>query len=395
MAGRRRRGARAATPEAAMTEVMNDELIDLTADVVDELPQVAASEADILMMARALIGGPSGTDDIWALLCATRAMPPKLGETSARLLEDTLRQVWRALWLRGGARPATSIGGGEPRRGRLWERHAVTPLPFTAATVRLLRWLVATPFAAPASTLPELPAMPLAIGDQVMVYLALDAARMTPALRGIAIQPFVRQAPLAWLGFASVLAAHGEPVPATGYEALVDGVGAIVIEALQVELAKRWSGAELAKRGVTDPAELLALGAAQDAVLTAFMGACDARGRRDLAGFVLEAVQPLLARNLPPTPGELDPRAPLSTRARARTAAGALLRGVVRWSEWDQQHRGVRFIDDNYGAAQLLLERFEPIGAAGSGRVAAWLADLAALAPTTPESSDTIATGST
>ncbi|MDQ3297538.1 MAG: hypothetical protein M3619_13190, partial [Myxococcota bacterium] len=140
---------------------------DLTDDVdeVVELPQVAASEHDIIIMARALIAGPTGHDDIWALLCATRPVAPKIGETAALLLEDTLRQVWRALWIRGGARPAASIvgpgvnpgpsisGTGASVRGRLWERHAPTPLAFTSSTVRFLRWLVTTPFAAPASTL--------------------------------------------------------------------------------------------------------------------------------------------------------------------------------------------------------------------------------------------------
>nr|MBA3393633.1 hypothetical protein [Deltaproteobacteria bacterium] len=200
-------------------------------------------------------------------------------------------------------------------------------------------------------------------------------------------------APLAWLGFATTLAGRNATVPA--FDSLVSGAGAIVLEALASELARRWYGAELAKRAASDPAELIELGAAQDAVLGGFMTACDAKGRRDLATFVIDAVVPLLAKNLSPAPATLDPKAALSTRAQARLAAGALLRGVMRWYDWDQQHRGVRFIDDNYAAAQLLLERYEPVGAAGSGRVTGWLADLASLAPTTPTGSDTIATGST
>jgi hypothetical protein len=372
----------------------DDDAEDLSDDVelVEEVPQVAASEHDMIMMARALVAGQSGHDDIWSLLCATRALPPKIGPTSARLLEDTLRHAWRTLWLRGGAKPSASVkdgsAGSEIRRGRLWERHAPASLSFTAATVKLLRWLVATPFAAPASTLPELPAMPLAVGDQLMIYLALDAARSTPALRGIAIQPFVRAAPLAWLGFAPLLVGRSVNVPA--FESLTAGSGAIVVEALQGELAKRWYTAELDKRAITDPQELIELGTAQEAVLAGFMGACDQRGRRDLAAFVIDAAIPLLAKNISPAPAELDPKSPLSVRAQARTAAGAMLRAVLRWQDWDQEHRGVRFIDDNYQAAQLLLERYEPIGAAGSGRISGWLADLASLAPTAPTPSDNI-----
>jgi hypothetical protein len=365
-------------------ETNGDYAEDFTDEVeeIEEIPQVAASEHDMIMMARALIAGPTGHDDIWALLCATRPLPPKIGPTSARMLEDTLRHAWRALWLRGGARPSATIKGQVIGRGRLWERHTPLALPFSSATVKFLRWLVATPFAAPASTLTELAAMPLTVGDQVMVYLALDAARTTPALRGIAIQPFVRAAPLAWLGFAPLLVTRTAKVPA--FDSLVDGVGALVVEALGGELARRWFAAELSKRAITDPQELIDLGSGQEAVLKHFMDACDKKGRRDLATFVIDAAIPLLTRNLMPGPAELDAKAPLSTRAQARTAAGSLLRGVLRWQDWDQQHRGIRFIDDNYQAAQLLLERYEPIGAAGSGRVTGWLADLASLAPTAP-----------
>src|SRR5687767_13421090 len=124
-----------------------------TFDGIDEpleIPQVAASEHDMIMLARTLIAGSSAHDDIWALLCATRGVAPKIGPTCAELLEDTLQHAWRALWLRGGSRPGASVrGGGATVRGRLWERHQPLPLVFTQATIKLLRWLVATPFAAP------------------------------------------------------------------------------------------------------------------------------------------------------------------------------------------------------------------------------------------------------
>ena len=379
-------------------------------DDLVEIPQVAASEQDLIMMARTLIMGPAAPYDLWGLLCASRPVAPKIGPTCAALLEDTLRHAWRALWIRSGARPGASIvapaappaaspaagawGGTGPRagetvRGRLWERHAPAPLPFTSASVELLRWLVATPFAAPASTLKPLPAMPLELGDQLLVYLALDAARATPAMRVLAVQPFVRVAPLAWLGHGSALAARGAAPPS--FDALTHGTGAIIVEALTGELARRWHAVELAKRAMFEPEPLIELGAAQDLALEGFMASCDAARRRDLALFVVDAAAPLIARNLVPTPALLDPSTTLAVRAKARLAAGALLRAVARWGEWDRQHRGVRFIDDDYAAAQLLLERFEAIGTAGLERTAHWLAKLASLVPTTA-TSDTVTT---
>lgn len=364
---------------------------ELDADDLVEIPQVAASEHDLIMMARTLVMGPAAQDDIWALLCASRPVAPRIGPTCAALLEDTLRHAWRALWLRGGARPGASIGtgarAGAAVRGRLWERHAPVPLAFTGASLELLRWLVAVPFAAPASTLPQLRAVPLAIGDQLLVYLALDAARDTPALRVLASQPFVRAAPLAWLGHAGALARRGGAPPS--FDALTGGAGAIVVEALAGELAKRWYAVELGKRGMFEPDQLIELGAAQDQTLAGFMASADAARRRDLAAFVIDAAAPLLARGLAPIPAQLDPNTTLAARAQARIAAGSLLRAVVRWGDWDQQHRGVRFIDDDYAAAQLLLERFEAIGSSGIARAGHWLSELASLVPAA-ETSDRV-----
>ncbi|MBX3160967.1 MAG: hypothetical protein KF773_33720 [Deltaproteobacteria bacterium] len=376
-------------------ELSDDDLDADGAGEEDELPRVAASEHDILVMARTLIQGPAAQDDVWSLLCAGRVVPPKIGTTCARLLEDTLRQAWLALWQRGGTKPGASLDktGTAAVRGRLWERHAAVGLEFSSSTLKLLRWLVAQSFASPPSTIGELTVSPLALGDEVMIYLALDAARMTPAARVVASQPFVHASALAWLGFAPLLGQNKGQPPAT-FAALATGAGAIVVEALSEELAKRWHGSELPKRQIEDPHELIALGAAQDATLSRFMDACDRAKRRDLARFILDAALPSITRNVPPAPASLDPKSPLSTRAAARTAAGSLLRAVTRWYEWDQEHRGIRYIDDDYASAQLLLQQFERIGAPGVARVTGWLADLAALAPTAPTApvpSDTIA----
>lgn len=358
----------------------DDELLELDDDQIEEvspLPEVAQSEADLLMMARALVAGPDSNDDIWSLLCASRQLPAKIGTTCERLLGETLAQSWRALWQRGGTKPRPSHKQAN-KRGRLWERYEPADLKFSAQSLQFLRWLVNTPFSAPASTLKGIGAAKLELGDQLLVYFALDASRATPALRVIAQQPFVHAAPLAWLGFAPYMTSGKVPA----FDSLVTGAGPIVVEALSEELARRWQAGEVAKRSMTDPAELVAMGAAQDAVLGGFLDACDAKQRRDLAAFVIEAVHPLIERNVMPVPGQLDPTAPLSVRAGARSSAGALLRALVRWSEWDQQHRGVRFIDDNYQSAQVMLGQFEKIGSAGVAKVQSWLFDLTSLQPT-------------
>jgi hypothetical protein len=205
----------------------------------DDLPLVAASEQDLIQVARMLIAPTSV--DVWGVLTRSRKLPPEFGETCAALIEDALRQLWPALLRRGGTAP--------DREGRrLWERHPLTPLVHSVATGKLLRWLTTTPFAAPPSAIEVLPAMPLALGDQVLVYLALEIAHDTPAQGVLARQPFVRDAPLAWLGFAHLF----DVAPADAmFDKLVAGPGAVVIEALGSEIATRWRAVEIAKRSMT------------------------------------------------------------------------------------------------------------------------------------------------
>lgn len=328
----------------------------------DDLPLVAASEGDLIATARLLVAPQRF--DVWAQLCRSRKLPPAWGETCEALLEDALRQAWPTLWRKNVA---------PDRDGkRVWERNPMAPLHHSPASAALLRWLTASPFAAPPSAIDKLTELPVALGDHVLLYLALDAATGTPAQATMARQPAFRASPLAWLGFAHLF--EGAP---PGFDHLV-AHGTAVVDALGPELAKRWEAVEISKRSMTAPDRLIALGGAQDATLTAFMRACEKR--RDLAAWVIDAAAPLLARDIAPMPAQLDPNAPLSARLAARTAAGALVRGVQAWARWDSQHRGVRFIDDDYDRAQRLLGRFEKIGQAGVDKAAGWLSQLAALA---------------
>lgn len=336
---------------------------------------VAASEAELLTMARTLLA--PALHDPWAVLCRARKLPDTIGPTCAQLLADTLAQTWPALWRRGGTAPRPTTAG---KRARAWQQPPVA-LAFSAASLQLLRWLVATPLGAPASTLDRLGATPLTIGDQVLVYLAVDAAAPTPAITGLVRQPFVQNCPLVWLGFAHLFDAA--PSDKLDFDALATGSGALVVEALGAEIARRWRSIELGKRAITSPPQLMALGAAQDGTLTRFMAACDRARRRDLAAWLIDAAAPELARNLAPLPSLLDPTTALWARTGARVAAGSLLRAIERWGAWDAEHRGVRFIDDDYALAQVLLARFEPIGSAGVERAQQWLGELASLAPTT------------
>src|SRR5262245_23604458 len=124
------------------------------------------------MMARALV--VPYEHDVRAMLERSCSMPAAIGPTCAALVEDALRPLWPALWQRDGARPGVTLCGGTPRSGRGWERHAPAPLVHTSTTLRTLRWLAGMRLGTTA--VGALKEGPLEIGDQVVIYLALDAA---------------------------------------------------------------------------------------------------------------------------------------------------------------------------------------------------------------------------
>ncbi|MFP2932682.1 hypothetical protein ACLESO_47545, partial [Pyxidicoccus sp. 3LG] len=62
--------------------------------------------------------------------------------------------------------------------------------------------------------------------------------------------------------------------------------------------------------------------------------------------------------------------ASLGQRADAARASGAFLRVLSRLARWDAEHRAVRFFDDGYEAAQLLLSEWSSFGEPGFRRAA-------------------------
>jgi hypothetical protein len=320
------------------------------------IAQVTPREHDVLTLARALVGEvPRGL--VLPLLGRRLQLPAKMGATAARLLRDTLAVgCVRALMRRGGARRGAILDGDRVVRGRAWERTPPLPLAFSALTARLVRWLASEPLARP-EIVEDLPASEPTIADEIALYLMRDLLApdlLAPLLR----QPVVARSALLALAFP----AHVDPARVPAFGPWLDGGGAVLVAALAPDLARHW--AALARRtaeGATVCAD------AQDAVASAFLDACDARGRRDLASFVVDAGRAILgtalvtgqrvADHLVPRP---PPGATLAARAAARTAAGAPLRALLRVGRWQEQHRLVRHFDDDYAAAQHLLARWEP-----------------------------------
>ncbi|HXU00121.1 MAG TPA: hypothetical protein VN903_03975 [Polyangia bacterium] len=357
-------------------------------------PTVTAAEADLLQVARAVVG-----------LCAWEAVEPLIGRGGARpaalhapagrLLEETLsRGLVQMLARRGGARPLQFLGsqGNPAAAGRLWQRREPPVFRFTASSLALLRWLLGGNLRS--VDVAPLRARPQTLADQLLVIFALDGlatldGELGPAhLSGaLAAQEEVRGLPLAWLTACPVLAVAGATPPAAPAWASMfadeqAGGSTLALEALAPDLTRRWLAAARRKRAISAPALAVRIGTAEIAVLAAFMEAASRANRRDLALWIADTGGRLCARPLPVEAlvGALDPQAPLSDRLAARRASGALLGALAQWTRWDGEHRNIGFLDDGHAAAQFLLARYEALASPAVANARAAQAELERLA---------------
>lgn len=340
--------------------------------------RVAASEAELLTVARTVVGGASQNVGRW-LLQKPRGTIRKIGPTAMGLLQQTLaRGVCQQLLRRGGWQQRRTLVDGVPKRGRLWQRHGQLPaLRFGPASFELLVWLHSDNATKPRRELPRHEAVGL--GDELLHYLA---AEQILEVGGRPRQEAFLRSPLCQLGFADQLASDAE-LPRLDFAPYVRGDGALILEALQSELARRWLAMEEGKGNIVELDAMVAVGRAQTQVLDGLFAAIEASGdpkrdgagaRRELAGFLAEAAVSLLARGrerLCPAPRwwtqSLDLRAPLAARQQAFTAAAAFLHGVARLGEWVAEAGVVAHFEADYEAAQLLLSSWHALHARPEG----------------------------
>ncbi|AEI66347.1 hypothetical protein [Corallococcus macrosporus] len=328
--------------------------------------RVAPTELELLTLARAVVGLGQYAP-VEDLLRNRHDVPAKLSPGAMHVLRDTLAKGGVLALVRcGGWRQQHTVRDGQPRSGRLWERHAPPALRFSPLSFRVLRWMLAQP-------LTKHGAMPLqedgapTLADELVLFLCCRLVAGSPCAPALGAQPLFRRSALCWLGFPEQFGTHRPELDAAAFAPLLAD-GAWLLEALRLELAQRWRALEESKRTITSPAEALALGTAQEAVLTAFLDAVDGAGRRDLAGFLLEAARPLLEQPASRWVEGLSTAATLSSRAEAARAAAAVLRILGRLARWDAEHRAVRFFDDDYDTAQRLLSEWSAFGEAGFRR---------------------------
>ncbi|MBZ4415824.1 hypothetical protein [Myxococcus sp. RHSTA-1-4] len=330
--------------------------------------QVSPTEHELLTLARAIVGLGQYAP-VEDLLRDRHTVPERLSPGAMHVLRDTLSKgSVLALARCGGWRKQRYLDNGQERSARLWERHPPPELHFSPQTFHTLRWLLEQPLVKHGCATLHSDGVPT-VADELFLYLCCRLVAGTPCAKSVGAQPHFRNSALCWLGFPELLGTPPPSLTAASFAPLLAGNGWL-LEALREDLAHRWRRLEESKRLILEPEDLVALGTAQEAVLSVFLDAVDSAGRRDLAGFLLESARPLMEQPAARWVEGLSLSESLSLRASAAKAAGAFLRTLGRLARWDAEHRTVRFFDDNYDAAQLLLSEWSAFGEAGFRRAA-------------------------
>ncbi|MGV3623725.1 MAG: hypothetical protein ACO1OB_23100 [Archangium sp.] len=327
---------------------------------------VTRSEANLLTLARVAVGVVPPIDAM-RLLVSPVTPPSKLGPTARGLLSDTLA--------RGTVRALARNGGWLERS---WER--VTPkLEFTPNTIRLFSWLLSTPLSEVDVAPLVLPTPPTPAEDALLAML-LDHLRGSGCEAAIARQLELRRWPMTVLTHAAFMSRDVglDEAPAFDIEALAPW-----LENMRVLLSRSWLLAEKAKRNMVQVDAIARMGRGQTVVLNAWLDAVDRAKRRDLASFLIDVGARYFSKSREPDDvvPSMNSDVPLRDRTEAKRLAGATWRALARLHTWDQEHRVVRFIEDDYEQAQRLIRDWERLGERGFGAAQTLVSLLDALGP--------------
>lgn len=334
------------------------------------MKRVAASEALILTVARAVVGAESPGAAEW-ILAKPAVLPAKMGPTSMELLQETLaRGMILELVRRGGAEPRDHLSVGTAgkletaavKRGRLWERHPPPQLELSEFVLALLRWMVSAPLREKTEMICM--AAPKTAGDAYFAYLAFDlCARTFNTLAPLNERAF-RALPLLWVGFADYLMAARTDEGTADYSPLLRGDQAMIFEALQSSLAERWTSILKRCSAIETNDELMLYGRFVRRVLDRTLTAIEAAARPDLTRFFLQAASSILGAFTEPGRfvERLKKSGRLADQVEARREAFAFLPALQRLQAFAEQARAARFFDEHYEASQLYLRLWETVG---------------------------------
>jgi FtsH ternary system-associated peptide len=323
---------------------------------------VSRFEAHLLRLLRSILRPQVGEPALPPTAAGKLSVPPGLSDECLELVRDALGKGCVVYLARaGGWRCERHLRDGRAVEGRLWQRQPAGELglTFSRHALHFLMWLTAGRPDGAANWAP--PLSELTPADQLLLLLAHERLRDTETGTALRARPALMQNGLVRLFFPEDFCGNTAELD---YAPWTHGVGAAIIEALQPRLQRLWLERERAKRQIGDWLRLRGLGQSQEHALGAFLNACEAAGRPDLARFLLRAFAELLSPDLTPAfwvggllPSAAPPR--LAERLDVKRQGLAPLRQLERLAGWTRRFKGTQFFDEDYATAQLWLSDWE------------------------------------
>jgi hypothetical protein len=322
--------------------------------------QVSKFEFALLRVLRFLVGH-FPADQGLQLVRQAATRPECLSPGAVDLVKDTLAKA-SVLFLAkaGGWRNDKYLRANQPTPGRVWDRVPLDEraLAFSRPVLDFLLWLTAEKVqetklawdAAPKALTPA---------DELFFALAFDQTRADPDVTAVLRRKdaFARN-PLCWLlAPGDLVDPDATKVTVPSFEAHCTGQRAVILECLQTFLTTRWIRSERAKGQIGDWEKMRQLGNAEFAGLQAFLKACEAVRRTDLARFVLRTNAAILQSDMTPIfwTGGLQGSGPprLADRLDTQRSALALPRQMEILEAWNDRARMVGYFDEDYQSSQL------------------------------------------
>ncbi len=199
----------------------------------------------------------------------------------------------------GGWQSDRFLRGDKPVSGAIWQR---TPpgelgLSFSAASLKFLIWLTANdPLETSADPWTEM--QELTVGDQLLLFRTLQRLLGTEVGQRWFLMSKFASLPLVALSYPDLICERLR-LRVPEFDRQLPEL-AWTLECMQPFLVQRWIEIEQGKGSIAAVDRLERLGATQTALLEAFLQAVERAGRRDLARFLLVALQRLVLRDVAP-----------------------------------------------------------------------------------------------
>ncbi len=263
----------------------------------------------------------------------------------------------------GGWKQDSYLRNGAPKTGAVWQRTlpANLGLRFSPLIIELLIWLTYTDASDERKKWTPQSAKLKTLGDDFFIYLVVKAIRHKRLVNRFCEMSMFRDNGLICLAFPEVIADCKQQAD-PDFKPWVSGLGGVIVECLQAELADFWIEGEKEKSKIVDLDRMRALGEAQMVAYTRFLQAAKRQERTDIYRFLLTVGSKLLTKQSTPRQWfeNLNVKGQrVADRSESYASALTLSTAMLELGKQNREFLGVSYVDDEYEASQLWKKEWE------------------------------------